>query len=48
MLDTQRVFTYSFVKKEEAGRIAFKKKTNNPLHTAVGKARKSLHKSVKG
>lgn len=39
---------YSFVKKEEEGRTTFKKKSNNPLHSAVGEARRRPYKSVRG
>ena len=37
---------YSFFKKEES-RITFKKKTNNPFHTGVGKATKSPYTSLR-
>lgn len=39
------VYTASL--KKEEGRTTFKKKTNHPFHTGVGKARKSPYTSVR-
>lgn len=38
---------YSFVKKEEEGRITFKRKSKNLLYTAVGEARRNPCKLVR-
>lgn len=40
-------YMYSFVKKEEEGRITFKRKSKNLLYTAVGEARRNPYKLVR-